>query len=114
MFKLPIHYRFAKKLKLIGNTGTSTTASHIKSNKLTSTLLDFVKWLFDFKKRKRSRIKSDYINDEKIDYALQKVDDYIDSNSHITLPVTGSWVYSGFSFNTIGESITVLANGRLF
>ncbi len=112
MSKPTLHYRIGQRLGLVGHIGYADTTSASSGQTIPSPLYTFVLWLLKRGERRNQRLADDLYKN-KLDAAINKVSTEIASHAVLPLPAKGTWVDSQIVLKP-GESITVLAAGRLF
>lgn len=113
MSRTSLSYRIARKLELVSGQGGKTDADGFPVRNAPSPLRPFLPWLVRRRYRRRQRLASESPTRIELDSALELVADEVRAQQSVQLPADGIWHDTGMELEP-GESITILAAGRLF
>lgn len=105
--------RIARKLTLTGDDDRAARSSMPAEHRPPSPLRPVLPWLFERGARHRRRLAELPPSSGQLDGVLSQLENEIDMHASLRLPADGNWHDTGMDLQ-VGESISMLASGRLF
>lgn len=113
MARKSLSYRLARRLELVGESAPPTGDDEQPQRNAPSPLGVFLPWLVRRGDRRRQRLASERSGTTELDTTLDQLSHEIRTQQTIELPADGAWHDACLDLKS-GESVTVLAGGRLF